>query len=156
MIEIIIPGRPIVLIENLLMDFNGTLAIDGHLIKGVSHRLHKLSSKINLVVLTADTYGVVEERCQDLPVTISIINKGQEQLQKVEVLNLIGTDKTVSIGNGANDLLMIKESIIGICVFGREGVFSPLIGASDICVPDINTALDLFLHPKRITATLRL
>lgn len=156
MIETIIPGRPIVLIENLLMDYNGTLAIDGHLIKGVSHRLHKLASKINLVILTADTYGIVEESCRDLPVTISIINKGQEQIQKLEVLNLIGTDKTASIGNGANDLLMIKESIIGISVIGKEGVFSQLIGASDICVPDINTGLDLFLHPKRITSTLRL
>ena len=155
MIEIDFPGAKNICISNLLMDFNGTLAVDGYLIDGVAQRFKELAAKLDLVVLTADTFGLVEESCRGLPVTIQKINNGREQAQKLEVIKRMGADKTAAIGNGANDLLMLKESILGICVIGGEGASAKSIAAADICVPNIISGFDLFLNPKRIIATLR-
>jgi len=68
---------------------------------------------------------------------------------------MLGKEKCVAIGNGANDVLMLKQSAIGICVIGKEGASSEAVQHSDIVVYDINDALDLLLNPKRIIATLR-
>ena len=40
-----------------MLDYNGTLAVDGHLLGGVKKALTALSGKINVHVLTADTFG---------------------------------------------------------------------------------------------------
>ena len=36
MIQIEIPGRDLITIEHLVLDYNGTIAEDGHLIPGVA------------------------------------------------------------------------------------------------------------------------
>ena len=50
---------------------------------------------------------------------------------------------------------MLKEAAIGIAVLGPEGMASDLLETADVLVMDINDALDLLLHPKRLVATLR-
>ena len=57
MIFIDIPGYKKIEAEHLVLDYNGTLAIDGKLIDGVKPLLEKVSRKIKLHVLTADTFG---------------------------------------------------------------------------------------------------
>ena len=42
MIEINIPGRDILRIEHLVLDYNGTIAVDGALIEGIQERLQRL------------------------------------------------------------------------------------------------------------------
>ncbi|MGA1867493.1 MAG: HAD family hydrolase [bacterium] len=155
MLEIDIPGRDTIYLDNLLMDFNGTLAVDGYLIEGVAQKLRELSAQLNLMILTADTFGLVEESCKDLPVTIQKIAKGEEQAQKCDVLKRMGGSHTAAIGNGSNDCLMLQEAVLGICVMGGEGTSLKTFSSADICVPDIITALKLFLNPTRIIATLR-
>ncbi len=41
MLKIQIPGRKPIILEHLVLDFNGTIAIDGKIISGVKERLKK-------------------------------------------------------------------------------------------------------------------
>ena len=155
MIHIDIPGHDALHIKTLLMDFNGTLALDGYLLDGVSGRLENLSRILDLVVLTADTFGLVAKSCSGLPLKIQKTRKGHEALQKQAVLEEFGVDCTAAIGNGANDVMMLEKACLGIAVLGPEGLCPRAIAAADICVPDICCGLDMLLFPKRIVATLR-
>ena len=155
MIKIDIPGYRTLQIENLIMDFNGTIALDGNLIEGVNERLAKLSNVLNLFVLTADTFGLVEKSCSGLPVNIQKLRPGHEADQKKAVLENLGNNITAAIGNGANDVTMLKKACLGIVVLGQEGLCKDALTAADICVPNACIGMDLLLSPKRIMATLR-
>ncbi len=155
MIDITIPGRGNYTIENLILDLNGTIALDGAIIIGVKEKLVKLSQKLDVIVVTADTNKNAEELVRDLNVTLIKIKKAEENDQKLELLLKKGKDNTISIGNGCNDVYMLKESAIGICVLGKEGASREAMMASDLVVTAINDALDLLLKPNRLRATLR-
>ena len=63
---IAIPGRETIEIENVILDCNGTIAIDGKLIDGVSELINKLSSNINFHIITAETYGSFEKELANI------------------------------------------------------------------------------------------
>jgi soluble P-type ATPase len=155
MIQIDIPGYRTLRIENLIMDFNGTIALDGNLIGGVNERLARLSNILNLFVLTADTFGLVEKSCYGLPVQIQKLRPGQEADQKKAFLEEMGHDITAAIGNGANDVKMLERACLGIVVLGQEGLCTDALTVADICVSNACIGLDLLLFQKRIVATLR-
>jgi len=50
---------------------------------------------------------------------------------------------------------MVGEPALGIAVVGPEGAAGAAVGAADVVVTDIRTALDLLLRPRRLVATLR-
>ena len=155
MIQINIPGYKTLRIENLIMDFNGTIALNGNLMEGIDKRLQSLSNLLNLFILTADTFGLVEKSCSGLPVHIQKLKPGQEADQKKSVLEKMGHDITAAIGNGANDIKMLERACLSIAVLGQEGLCRGAITVADICVPNACIGLDLLLCPKRIVATLR-
>ncbi|MGA1841710.1 MAG: HAD family hydrolase [bacterium] len=155
MIQIDIPGFRTLRIENLIMDFNGTIALDGNLLDGVNERLARLSNMLNLFILTADTFGLVEKSCSGLPVKIKKLYPGHEADQKKAVLEDMGNDVTAAIGNGANDVKMLKRACLSIVVLSQEGLCTDALAEADICVPNACMGLDLLLFPKRIVATLR-
>ena len=74
---------------------------------------------------------------------------------KLMVLESLDPTKTVAIGNGNNDHLILKEAALGIAVLGDEGMSISAMKNADIVVKNISDALDLFLKPKRLIATLR-
>lgn len=154
MIKIEIPGRGELEIEHVIFDVNGTLALDGNLLPGVPELIKDLGKLIEIHLLTADTHGKQKEIDRHLGLYAVRINKGNEALQKAEyLLNLDGA--TTAIGQGANDSLMIKEAEIGICVLSDEGASAETVLAADIIAPDIQSAINLLLHPKRLVASLR-
>lgn len=155
MIEITIPGKRNYTIENLILDLNGTIALDGTIIKGVRKKLALLSQKLDVIVVTADTNKNAERLLRDLPVTVYTIEEAEENNQKLGVVLQKGKNNTISIGNGCNDVSMLRESAIGICTVGREGASAEAMIASDLVIPTINDALDLLLKPHRLKATLR-
>jgi soluble P-type ATPase len=155
MITVKIPGWKNLIFENLLMDFNGTLAIDGVLVDGVADRLKQLSEILNLTVLTADTFGTATQALADLPVEVKIVDPGNEMMSKRFTLDEFGTMNTVYMGNGANDEKVLSAATVGIAVLGREGIFGPSIAAADIIVQNPNDGLDLLLNTKRLIAGLR-
>jgi P-type E1-E2 ATPase len=152
MIELSIPGRGDIRLAHLTLDLNGTLALGGRLIDGVAERLQALQEHVTLFLLTADTYGVLDELEDQLGFSAHRIHSSVEKAQVVEDL---GGALVVAIGNGANDAPMLRAAALGIAVVGPEGLAREALEEADIIAPDILTALDLLLHPRRLVATLR-
>jgi P-type E1-E2 ATPase len=156
MLVIEIPGRGRLEMEHLVLDMNGTVALDGTVLPGVAARLQRLRAKLAPVVLTADTHGGADRLAAELNIEVRRIGgTGDEATAKQRVLDELRGDTVISIGNGANDVLMLRSAAIGICVLGHEGTATEAIMASDVVVADICDALDLPLHPARLVATLR-
>ena len=155
MIKIDIPGFRNVRLKHLVMDYNGTLAQDGILLQGVKERLIQLSKKLQLHVITADTFGNVKNEIAALPCKLALLKKENQAKEKMEYVKKLGAGETVSVGNGRNDRLMLKEAVIGIVIIQGEGASGESVMAADVVAPDIITGLDLLLNPLRLKATLR-
>jgi len=134
---------------------NGTLALDGMLIEGVSQRIASLRDRLTVHLLTADTHGRQSVIDRQLNLSATRLAPGGEQEQKRSYVESLGADTVVAIGQGANDALMLKAAAIGICVLGTEGAAAETMMVSDIVVPDIFAAFDLLDKPLRIVASLR-
>ncbi len=57
MITVQIPGRELLTLNHLVLDYNGTIAKDGEIIEGIRPRLAELSKDLSVYVITADTHG---------------------------------------------------------------------------------------------------
>ncbi|MFP4324262.1 MAG: HAD family hydrolase [Anaerolineales bacterium] len=152
MIELDIPGRGSLHLKHLVMDVNGTIARDGTLVVGVIPRIYKLGKMIDLHLLTADTHGTQERIAALLDLKASIIETSAD---KADYVRRLGNEHVVAIGNGANDVRMCQEAVIGIAVMGPEGVATMLLQAADVLVRDVTDGMDLLLYPSRLRATLR-
>ncbi|MGW8268061.1 MAG: HAD hydrolase family protein [Longimicrobiales bacterium] len=136
----------------LILDFTGTLSEGGTLLPGLDERLRELVSKLRIVVLTADTFGTAREALRDLPVEVEVIRDGRH---KAEMASSLGGGEVIAIGNGRNDIPMMKVAGLGIAVVGPEGAAAGLLGCVDVVARDIREALDLIRDPLRLKATLR-
>ena len=142
-------------LEYLVLDYNGTLAVDGEIRDTVKKRLVRLAEELKICVLTADTHGTARKMCEGLPLTIRTFPKNGALTEKLAVIRELGPDKCAAVGNGRNDKLMCSESALSIAVMEQEGMYSGLLTDTDVCVRSIEDALDLLLYPLRLTATLR-
>lgn len=155
MIRVDIPGyRPLAL-THLVMDYNGTLAVDGQLESGAREALERLAPRLDIHVVTADTFGLAAEQLKGAPVQLSILPPGDQDVAKRDYVDRLGCAATVAVGNGRNDRLMLAAAEVGIAVLLREGAAAGTLAAADIVCPGIVPALELLLHPLRLTATLR-
>ena len=155
MLEMTIPGYKTLLLSYLVLDYNGTVACDGRLIPGVRERLEVLAKRVSIHILTADTFGSVQKETVGIPCEVVVIGKENQTQAKADYVRQLGLQKTVSVGNGRNDALMLKETVLGIAVIQEEGGAVETLLAADIVTRSILDALDLLLHPLRLTATLR-
>lgn len=155
MFEITIPGKEIIRIEKIVFDVNGTIATDGSVEESIKRKLIDLSKKVNVYLLTADTYGTIEEEMRGSGIEIRKISPSKEGEQKEDFVKELGEHVTLAIGNGSNDGLMLKRAIIGICVVGKEGAASTAIAHSDLVIYGNDMIFDLLENPKRLIATLR-
>jgi len=156
MLQVQIPGAEDFILNYLVLDFNGTIAVDGKLIERVRETIEKISEHLEIHVLTADTFGSVERELAGVPCRIAVIPPENQAVAKVEYVDELGFDNTVCVGNGRNDHLMLDEAIISIALIQAEGAASETIAAADVVCTDIISALELLMHPKRLSATLRL
>jgi len=152
---ITIPGFDALKFEHLVLDYNGTIAVDGCLIPGVASRLINLASAMTIHVVTADTFGKARARLSEIPCRFSLISEGKQADQKRDYVRNLGSRSCVCIGNGRNDALMLKEAALGIGVVQTEGACSRTLFSADVVCTDINSALDLLKNPLRLIATLR-
>jgi len=155
LIEFNIPGREPLSIEHIVFDVNGTLALDGQLLDGITRKVHSLRDRLQIHLITADTHGkqfIIDEQ---LSLNAVRLEKGKESEQKTRFVDKLGNENVIAIGQGANDSGMLKSAAIGICILSPEGTAIETIQAADILVSDIYTALDLIDHPLRMVATLR-
>jgi soluble P-type ATPase len=165
MLEITIPGRQTLQLAHLVCDLNGTLARDGILIDGVVERLRELTRTLQLHVLTAGTHGHLDvvrttlrealhasnatAPSEDL---VHIIATGAD---KRAIVNALGPEEVVAIGNGVNDVPMLSSAALSIAVCGSEGMSTAILQVADILCTDPRDALDLLRYPARLIATLR-
>ncbi len=155
MIELVIPGRGELHLEHLVMDVNGTLAVDGQLLDGVAQRIARLHERLQVLLLTADTHGKQKDIDEILNLQAIRIQPGKEAEQKAAFVRSLNSAHVVAIGQGANDALMLKEAAIGICILSGEGTAVETLVSADLVLPDILSALDLFNNPRRMIASLR-
>ncbi len=155
MIHVDIPGFGRLDLKNLVLDFNGTLAMDGRLIPGCMQRLTSITQQIDVFVLTADVYGSVRDELAGVNLEIQTLGSRPEDEAKRSFVAELGADQTVYIGNGRNDRLAIADAALGLAVIQAEGASPATVAAADVVLPDIHTALDLLTKHTRLAATLR-
>jgi soluble P-type ATPase len=155
MIELSVPGRGDLYLEHLVMDVNGTLAIDGMLLEGVAKRIGSLRDRLEIHLLTADTHGRQASIDHLLNLSAVRILPGQEAEQKAGFVQRLGAHTVAAIGQGANDARMLKTAALGICILSTEGLAVETLLSADLFLPDILSALDLFEKPLRLIASLR-
>lgn len=155
MIDITIPGYGELHLEHIVLDYNGTLAVDGKMLPGVFARLAALTERLDVHVVTADTFGLVKSAMAGLTATVTVLPADAQDEAKLNYVNALGAEKTVAVGNGRNDRLMVAAAALGLAVILGEGASSLTLSAADVVCTSIEEALDLLVHPLRLTATLR-
>ncbi len=155
MIAVEIPDFGLLRLDHLVLDHNGTLALDGVLLPGVSEALSALAKSVQVHVLTADTFGLARAQLAGLPVQLTILPREKQEEGKLAFVRQLGAQRCACIGNGRNDRLMLREAALGIAVILGEGAASATLAEADIVCSDILAALALLDHPLRLTATLR-
>jgi len=134
----------------VLFDLNGTLGIGGRIPDDVKELLKKLADRYTVVVLSADTFGTLEEELKEIPVRIERVSSGVEKAELAE-----DYAPYAAVGNGNNDVAMLDKAELAFCVIGREGASVDALLASDIVVTDVRDAIEMLLNEKKLIATLR-
>ena len=155
MLSIDIPGFASLTLHFLVLDYNGTLALDGHLQPGVLSRLSQLKSTLTVHILTADTFGTVRATFAHTDYHVHVLPQGNEAQAKADYIAGLGASACACIGNGANDAIMLRTAGLSMAVLQAEGVARAALDAAHLVVPGIDHALDLLMHPHRLRATLR-
>jgi soluble P-type ATPase len=155
MIRIETPGKKTREIDNIVFDLNGTLTVDGRIHPKTKDKINLLAKRVRVYVLTADTRGDSRDILQKVKAETVSLEGADTGQAKADFLIRIGAERTVAVGNGYNDRLMMKEACLGICILGPEGAFSETLQNADVVFPNIRDALDFLLKPLRQKATLR-
>jgi len=155
MIDIQIPGFKHVAVEYLVLDFNGTIACDGVISESTLQLMTVLSRNVEIHVLTADTHGNAAAACAGLPCRLVVLPEGDQDVAKRDYVRELGTERSVCIGNGRNDRLMVGEAAVGIAMIGEEGASAETVRNADVVCRSASEALSLLIYPLRLVATLR-
>ena len=155
MIDIDIPGFCQIHLTHLVLDYNGTLAVDGKLISGVGKALTAIAKNLQIHVITADTFGLAKAQLAGLPVQLTVFPVEGQDKAKLDYITRLGVDSVIAIGNGRNDRKMLKSAAVGIALIQKESCASEAMASADIISTNIIDALDLLRNPKRMVATLR-
>jgi len=154
MLTIRIPGRDEFTVSHLILDYNGTIALDGKVIPEIIPQLEILSKDLDIYVITADTHGTAAKNCGSLPLDVRAFPTTRVGEIKAEEARRL-TGGVACIGNGFNDIQMSDVCDLSICVIGREGCCGALLSHADVVVTSIEDALDLLIKTDRLRATLR-
>jgi len=154
-IEVDIPGWKQLRLTTLVLDVNGVIARDGQLLNEAGRRVVDLRDQIDVHLLSADTHGRLDSIATQLTVTAKRVTAGDEAEQKASYVRRLGSSGVVAIGNGMNDVGMLKEAALAIAVMDQEGLAVPAMIASHIVTDSVYEALDLLKHATRLIATLR-
>lgn len=155
MLEITIPGFADLNLKYALIDYNGTLAVDGKLIEGIAEPLNALSEHLEIHIITGDGFGTAKAELVGINCILTITPAENQALTKQKYLHQLNPKETVAIGNGRNDSYILKDSALGIAVIGNEGTAAEAILSANIILPSIFLALDLLHNPRRLRASLR-
>jgi soluble P-type ATPase len=147
-----IPGLAELVLEHLLVDVNGTLTNRGELLDGVEARLGRLSNALDIRLVSADTFGTLNTIAARMNVSAVRASTGEDKLR---LLDELGRQRCVAIGNGANDAPVLEAAALSFAVIGSEGASASALRSADVVCASAADALDLLLDPKALSATLR-
>jgi len=147
-----IPGARTIELSDLMVDVNGTLTNRGEVIDGVQPRIEKLRSQCSIHLVSADTFGTLDELATALGVSATRVSDGHE---KRTFVNRCGASTCGVIGNGLNDALALRVAALGVVVLGPEGASPRSLEAADLVCASIIDALDLLADPRALSATIR-
>ncbi len=173
MIPIERPGLKPLEIEFVLIDFEGTLAVDRRVHPKAKDKINLLSKRTKIYVLVnppppplnkggeggilaKGEKELIDERLTKVKAEIIYLAEGDSSQGKLDLLYQLGPARCVAIGNGVDDAAMIQEAGIGICVIGKEGSSGDATKNAALVFTDILDALDFLLKPLRQRATLGL
>ncbi len=148
-----IPGAGQLEIKTIILDLNGTLSVAGTVPDGVKQRLEQLKSKgFKVLFFTGNTRNDADDLATDLGIEWKLAKNAED---KRDLALELEPETCASVGNGLIDLELMKAVKLRIVTLQAEGVHIQTMLNSDIVVPTINDALDLFLDEQRLVATLR-
>ncbi len=141
-------------IHYVLIDFEGTLAMDSRVHPKAKEKVNLLSKRATIYILTKSNREKVEKSLRKMKVDIVYVTEGDASQQKLNVLQRLGPHLTAVIGNGLDDLQMMDQAGLGMCVIGKEGSSAEAVAKADLVVTNVLDALDFLLKPLRQRATL--
>jgi len=150
-----IPNFNTFYISDIVCDYNGTIAKDGIVLETLSPLFKTLAETYTIHVITADTFGSVEEQLKAYNISIKILNSDDHTEEKAAFIESLGAENCIALGNGNNDRKMLLSAAVGIAVLGDEGCSTQTLINSDLVCKSAQEALSLLIHPKRLIATLR-
>ncbi len=154
MISIERPGQSNLEVEFILIDFEGTLASDRRVHPKAKDKINLLSKRTKIYILTKEEKERAEEALRKIKAEIVYLKEGDASQKKLDLLHQLGQAKTVAIGNGVDDVPMIEEAALGVCILGKEGTSPEAMKKADVVFLNILDALDFLLRPLRQKATL--
>jgi len=154
MISIQRPGMESLELHFVLIDFEGTLAMDGRVHPKAKDKVNLLSKRVTVYILTKSSKGKVEETLKKMKAEILYMTEGDSSQQKLDVLQRLGPHQTAVIGNGFDDVQIMEQAGLGMCVIGKEGSSTEAVAKADLVVDSVLDALDFLLKPLRQGATL--
>ncbi len=148
-----IPGYGNLEIKTIILDLNGTLSVGGTVPEGVKRRLAELKQNgFKLIFFTGNTRNDADDLAADLGIEWKLAKDSEA---KRDLANELEPETCASIGNGLIDLELMRTVKLRIVTLQAEGAHVQTLLNSDIVVPSINDALDLFIDAQRLIATLR-
>ena len=156
MIVIQRPGTSPLEAEYLLIDFEGTLASDRRVNPKAKDRINLLAKRLKVTIFARSEREWVESVLRKVKADIVYVPEGAAAQGKLDLLKRLGREKAVAIGNGADDIPVLQETALGICILGREGAAGGAFTKADLVFTDILHALDFLLKPLRQKTTLGL
>ena len=153
MIEL--PGRRPLVLRSVVLDYNGTLATDGKLLRGLGAKIAAIRKMLDVHVVTGDTFGTARAAMSGLAVHVEVLPALRQRAAKERYVAALGAATCCAIGNGNNDAAMLRRAALGVAVIGAEGCATAALRAADVVTRDITDALDLLTRRERLVATLR-
>jgi soluble P-type ATPase len=154
MISIQRPGMESLDIYFVLIDFEGTLAMDGRVHPKAKDKVNLLSKRATITILTKSNREKVVETLRKMKAEILYVTEGDSSQQKLNVLQRLGPHQTAVIGNGLDDVRIMEQAGLGLCVIGKEGSSAEAMVKADLVVTNVLDALDFLLKPMRQRAAL--
>ena len=140
-------------LTNIILDLNGTLAVNGIIVDGVKERIQKLKQLgYEVYLFTGDQRGNAAAQAAKLGIKVK---KAISSDEKEKLTKELETEKTVSIGNARIDIGAFKPCALRIGTLQGEGIHTEILEHIDLLVPSVNNALDLLIDPNIFNATMR-
>ena len=146
--KINVPGYRMLTIKNIILDFNGTITVDGTMKESVKQRIIRLAEQFFIYVITSDTQGTAARELEGFPITLKIFNNPNSGEYKRQIIEALGGGNCACIGNGHNDKLMFRAAGLSIAVLETEGLCASILTDADLLVKSSEDALDLLLDTK--------